>query len=63
MEKPSLNALSIFFQTFIGFLKVNFIRVKGYVNTDVDKKVVVQGIFNDYSYINVDWFPEITELI
>jgi G3E family GTPase len=48
---------------FIGSIKVNFIRVKGYVNTDVDKKVVVQGIFNDYSYINVDWFPEITELI
>ena len=48
---------------FIDSIKINFIRVKGYVNTDVDKKVVVQGIFNDYSYIDVDWFPEITELI
>jgi len=48
---------------FIDSIKDEFIRVKGFVNTDKDKKTIVQGIFDDYSYFEVDWFPEITELI
>ena len=48
---------------FIDSVKGRFIRVKGYVNTGVNKKVAVQGVFDDYSCFEVDWFPEITELI
>lgn len=50
-------------RSFVNSVKDDFIRVKGYVNIDKDKKVSVQGIFDDYSYLEVDWFPEITELI
>lgn len=50
-------------RSFINSVKDDFIRVKGYVNIDKDKKVSVQGIFDDFSYLEVDWFPEITELI
>lgn len=49
--------------SFISSVKDDFIRVKGYVNTCKDKKIVVQGIFDDYSYFEIDWFPEVTELI
>lgn len=49
--------------SFISSVKDDFIRVKGYVNTCNDKKIVVQGIFDDYSYFEIDWFPEVTELI
>jgi hypothetical protein len=47
----------------ISSVKVDFIRVMGFVNTCNDKKIVVQGIFDDYSYFEIDWFTEVTELI
>ena len=47
----------------ISSVKDDLIRVNGYVKTCNDKKIVVQGIFDVYSYFEIDWFPEVTELI
>jgi G3E family GTPase len=48
---------------FIELVKTNFIRCKGFVNTAKDEKVVVQGIFDDYSFKQVEWFASSTELV
>jgi G3E family GTPase len=47
---------------FINSVKANFIRCKGYVNTGKDQKTFVQGIFDDYTFHKVEWFPGVTEL-
>jgi G3E family GTPase len=48
---------------FIEEVKHNFIRCKGYVNTGNQQKMVVQGVFGDYSFIPATWFHGITELV
>jgi G3E family GTPase len=48
---------------FIESVKTDFVRCKGFVNTDKDKKIVIQGIFDDYSFKEVEWFAGSTELI
>ena len=48
---------------FITSLKFDFIRFKGFVNIAKDQKVVVQGIFEDYSIILVEWFAGSTEMV
>jgi G3E family GTPase len=48
---------------FITSLKFDFIRFKGFVNIAKDQKVVVQGIFEDYSVIPVMWFAGSTEMV
>jgi len=48
---------------FINSVKFDFIRFKGFVNIAKDQKVIVQGIFDDYSVFNVEWFAGSTELV
>lgn len=48
---------------FIGSVKIDFIRCKGFVNIGNEEKVVVQGIFDDYSVNRVKWFAGPTEII
>jgi len=48
---------------FIESMKTDFIRCKGFVNIAKDKKVVVQGIFDDYTVKEVEWFTGSTELV
>jgi G3E family GTPase len=50
-------------KAFIASEKENFIRCKGFVNTENSQKVLVQGTFDDYTFEHVDWFPEATEII
>ena len=55
----SLEKLKLFIES----VKIDFIRFKGFVNTAKDKKVVVQGIFDDYTIKEVEWFAGSTELV
>ena len=48
---------------FISSVKFEFIRCKGFVSTGSKEKVLVQGIFDDYTVTGVDWFPGPTELV
>ena len=48
---------------FITSVKLDFIRFKGFVNIDKGQKVIVQGIFGDYSVANIAWFTGSTELV
>jgi G3E family GTPase len=48
---------------FIDSVKSDFIRFKGYVNTGINSKVIVQGTFEDYNVESVEWFPGITEMV
>ncbi len=50
-------------KSFIESAKIDFIRFKGFVNTAKDQKVVVQGIFDDYTIKEVEWFAGSTELV
>ena len=50
-------------KAFIGSVNGDFIRFKGYVNTAKDQIVVVQGVFDEYSVIDVQWFSGVTELV
>jgi G3E family GTPase len=51
------------FNEFIQFVKTDFIRCKGFVCTGNAEKVLVQGIYEDYSITRVGWFPGPTELV
>jgi len=51
------------FNEFIQSVKTDFIRCKGFVCTGTKEKVLVQGIFDDYSVSPVGWFPGPTELV
>lgn len=48
---------------FIDSVKTDFIRFKGFVNTGKNRKMIVQGVFDDYSIKPVEWFPGVTELV
>ena len=48
---------------FIESVKIDFIRFKGFVNIAKTEKVVVQGIFDDYTIKEVEWFAGSTELV
>jgi len=48
---------------FIDDLKSDIIRVKGYVNTGKKQKYLVQGCFDYYTFEEVEWFAEITQLV
>jgi len=48
---------------FISLVKGDFIRCKGYVNTGKRQKIVVQGVFNDYTFDPTEWFSGVTELV
>lgn len=48
---------------FIDSVKNDFIRCKGYVNVGENKKFVVQGVLDDYSIEEIDWFPGTSEII
>lgn len=48
---------------FIESVKIDFIRCKGFVNTAKNEKVVVQGIYDDYTIKEVEWFFGLTELV
>ena len=50
-------------KSFIESVKIDFIRFKGFVNTAKDKKVVVQGIYDDYTIKEVEWFAGSTEVV
>ena len=47
---------------FIESVKTDFVRCKGFVNIAKAEKVVVQGIYDDYSVSNIEWFSGSTEL-
>ncbi len=51
------------FNEFIHSVKTDFIRCKGFVCTGTNEKVLVQGIYEDYSITRVGWFPGPTELV
>ena len=55
----SLEKLKLFIES----VKIDFIRFKGFVNIAKAEKVVVQGIYDDYSVSNVEWFSGSTELV
>ena len=55
----SLEKLKLFIES----VKIDFIRIKGFVNIANAEKVVVQGIYDDYSVSNVEWFAGSTELV
>jgi len=48
---------------FIDSVKGDFIRFKGFVNTGINLKIMVQGSFEDYTFEEVDWFAGGTELV
>ena len=48
---------------FISSVKADFIRFKGYVNIVPDKKNMVQGTYDDYTFKEVKYYAGITELI
>ena len=50
-------------EAFIKLVKVDFIRCKGFVKTGKTEKVIVQGIFDDYSVDRIEWFAGPTELV
>jgi len=50
-------------KSFIESVKNDFIRCKGFVIAGKEKKVEVQGIFDDYTIKEVEWFTGSTELI
>lgn len=55
----SLEKLKLFIES----VKIDFIRFKGFVNIAKAEKVVVQGIFDDYTVTEVEWFAGSTELV
>lgn len=55
----SLEKLKLFIES----VKIDFIRFKGFVNITKAEKVVVQGIFDDYTVTEVEWFAGSTELV
>jgi G3E family GTPase len=48
---------------FISSVKGDFIRCKGYVNTGKHQKILVQGVFDDYTFHQAEWFAGVTELV
>jgi len=48
---------------FIESIKDEFIRFKGFVNAEGNKKLIVQGSFADYTFEEMDWFSGGTELV
>ena len=48
---------------FIESVKADFVRFKGFVNTGKDQKVIIQGVYDDYSVTPVEWFAGSTEFV
>ncbi len=48
---------------FIDSVKGDFIRCKGFVNTGKNRKMIVQGTFDNYTIEHTEWFPGVTELV
>ncbi len=48
---------------FIELVKPDFIRCKGFANTGKNQKVIIQGVYDDYSVKPVDWFAGSTEIV
>jgi G3E family GTPase len=48
---------------FVDGYKSKLIRCKGYVNVGPDQKIFVQGVFETYSFLPVEWFAGNTELV